>query len=349
MEILDKRNKIGIAVVVLLLACDYLAFNYVWAGDGRNGKSDAFVPGFSGKINPGVGFMSSKSLDSVGDENKKIDSLDQAAESETEVVPMIFWNLQYVFDNQSTSIFAGSSSDSPAGGFSMLEAGVRQKLPDGTVLTAAYIPDFWGEVWEDPFKLGSNRVKVDQDTQSFRIAAESILGSGFDIKYGYASIDIEDEQSGSYLLDQRLLTVGGLESLERSGDIQALELSYSLGFGHGGMIQPGLNYRLGDIDGEANAYNEYGASVSISHPIGPFRFFGTLSAGLVEYDEHNPVFNDTREDTIYSAMVGAGIQQPFGWENIGFNLRAGYKAQESNIAYYDESAVMLGLGMSWRF
>ncbi|MCG8564566.1 MAG: DUF2860 domain-containing protein [Desulfobacterales bacterium] len=315
-----------------------------------DGGKDKFTPGFSGSIELGIGVMIKESLDAVGDENKKIDSLDQSAESETEFVPFPSWHLQYVLDNQSTKFFAGSTHDTPTGGGALASIGISQYLPGGTILSIAYAPSLLSEeVWADPFKTGSDRTEVDMDSQAFTLEAESILGSNFDIRYGYATVDVDDERSGSYLKTQGTLTDADLKSLDRNGNIHGVEVAYTLQILDQAMLQPVLKYKRADMDGDANSYNEYGGGLTLSHPWGPLHMFYTIAGGVADYESEHAVFDKTREDTYYKAMVGANLPRPFGWENMDFQIVTGYEVVDSNITYYDSNALIFGMGMGWNF
>lgn len=126
------------------------------------GPEDDFEPGFSGYVQPMVGIMSTKSNSEVGDENEKINSLNQDAESETQFAPMLLLNTKYTLDNRATQFYIGTAGEEVIEGAPFLEAGIRQKLSDDTLLSAAFASSFClmgDEVWSDPFLTGQKRKK----------------------------------------------------------------------------------------------------------------------------------------------------------------------------------------------
>ncbi len=325
-----------------------------WAAGDDGGRPDDFSPGFSGYVQPMVGAGYSKSLSDVSDKNERIDSLDQSAKSETDFIPMVLWNLGYTFDNAATRVFAGTPEENIIEGTFFLEVGISQKLGDGTVLTAAYIPTLPGlddEVWRDPFLLGANRQETDRDSHAFRVSADSIFGSPFTIKYGFGKQDIENDDAGRYHagLPGSTLTSRDLEALKRSGTFHQADLQYGFDLGSGVMVQPGIFYMKGNADGEANSFNRYGGQISMVRAAGRYQLFCTLSADYSDYDAVHPIFNQTRNQWEYGAILGVGYMAPFGWENFIFNVYTGVSKQEANINFYDSTGAMAGIGLTWMF
>ncbi len=346
-----KTIVVGLVSTLLLMICTGLSMA---ESETQKDVNNPFKPGFSGYIQPMAGMSYSKSLSTVGDDNKRIDSLDQDATSETEFVPMILWNMGYTLDNGSTRFFAGTPEENIVEGTFLLELGIAQKLSDGTVLSAAYIPQIPGlddEVWTDPYLLGSDRTETDRDSQAFRVAAESILGSPLTLKYGFGTQDIDNDQAGLYLSQQAgsTLTTQDLQSLKRSADFHQVETLYTIELGETTMIQPGLIYTRGDADGDANSFNRFGGQISLTTSVERYQFFSTLSLSHAEYDKNNPVFDKTRKEWAYGAIVGAGLMAPFGYEDFMVNLYTGFTKEDANIGFYDSTAIFGGIGLTWMF
>lgn len=316
--------------------------------------NDPFTPGFSGYIRPMVGIGYSKSQTDVGDDNERIDSLDQDAESETDFIPMIFWNMGYTLENGTTRFFAGSSEDSVIDSISFLEVGIQQKLLNGTVLSAAYIPGIPGledEVWADPYLLGSNRSETDRDAHAFRVAAESLFGTALSFNYGFGTQDIDTDQAGLYLSQQSgsTLTTSDLNDLKRSGDFHRAQVLYAFQLGENTMLEPGLTYTRGDADGDANSFDKFGGQISLTTAMDRCRLFTTLELAHAEYDQSNPVFDKTRKQWEYSAVIGAGYMAPFGYEDFMVNIFTGFTKKDANIKFYDSTALIGGVGITWMF
>ncbi len=359
MKLFGKKIISGLICILLLAFCMGQASARENDQDAKTnqppaGRPNRFEPGFSGFIQPMVGIGYRKSLSAVTDDNKQIDSLDQDAASETSFIPMLLWNLGYTLENKTTRFFAGTPEENILEGTFFLEMGIRQKLGDGTVLTAAFIPQIPlidDEVWQDPFLLGSDRLETDRDSHAFRISAESLLGSPFTLKYGFGTQDIDNDQAGLYLSQQpgSTLTAQDLQSMKRSGDFHQVEVQYTLDLGRGAMVKPGFYYMKGDADGDANSFNRLGGKISITKPMGRYLLFSTLSMDHSDYDSPHPVFQQTRKEWKYKAILGGGYREPFGWKNFMVNLYTGFSKEDANIGFYDSTAIMGGVGITWMF
>ena len=318
------------------------------------GPIDKFKPGFSGYIQPALGIGYSKSISDVTDDNKQINSLDQDAKSETTFFPLVLWELGYTLENSNTHFFAGNPKENIVEGTFFLEIGIRQKLSGGTILSASWIPErpvINNKAWKDPFLLGSERQEIDQDSQAFKVAAESIGGSPITLKFGFGRQEIETEQSGSYLFQQpgSSLTAIDLKMLKRNTDFHLVEAQYAIPLGRGIMIRPGVTYVRGDADGDANSFNRFQGKVSFLYPRKRWGFFGNFSIGWEGYDEANPIFNKTREDVTYGTTLGLSYEAPFGWKNFMATAFTSYKKQNANIKFYDSTSAIVSLGLAWRF
>ena len=351
LKIILTRKRLGIFVSMTAFFAWTLMSGPVLAGeaDGPGGPDDEFAPGFSGYVQPMVGVMSTKSNSDVGDDNEKIDSLDQDADSETQVMPMVLFNLNYTLENRATRFYIGTSEEEIIEGAFLFEAGVRHKLSGGTVLSAGWVPTLpllEEEVWKDPFLTGSNREKTDRDTQAFRIGAERIFGTPLTLRYGFAQQEIDDDRAGESVAG---LSAGDLAKLKRDANFHLAEVLFPISLDIGLMITPQAGYMIGDADGDANSFKRYQGQLTIEYPLDKWMFFGNINLARSDYDESNPVFNKTREDTSCGAMLGAGYRAPFGWENWMINIYASWEERDSNIKFYDRTNSMAGIGMTWRF
>ncbi|MBA3011636.1 MAG: DUF2860 domain-containing protein [Proteobacteria bacterium] len=347
-DYLTKRVQFFVFLlgIILMAALPEKAFTQ---GPGNN-----FTPGFSGYVQPMIAAGYSKSISNVSDDTKKIDSLDQDANSETDFFPILLWKTVYNLDNGATQFYAGTPKENIVAGTFLLETGIRQKLSGGTILTAAWVPKLPildNEAWKDPFLLGSDRQETDQDSQAFKVEAESIFGSPVNLRYGFGRQEIDDDQSGIYLSEQpgSTLTTADLQMLKRDSDFHLLEAQYAISFGRGIMIRPGISYLRGDATGDANSFNQFQGKVSFAYPWEQWRFFGNISLGLAEYDEANPIFEKTREDVIYGTTLGVGYTTPFGWKDFTASVFTSFKKNDTNIKFYDSTSMIIAIGLAWLF
>ena len=302
--------------------------------------------GFSGHIQPVMGFVSTKSLSSVGDDNKRIDSLDQEAAYETEFLPALLWNLGYTFEGGKTRIWAGSSEALTTRDISPMQIGITQTLGDGTRLSLSYAPALFDEdVWQDPFLVGRDRAETDMSSQGFRMAAASVFGVPLSLGYTFTSIDVDQDLAGA----SRGLSSAQRASLKRSGKRHQADVSYDIDLGHGFTLSPGAQYTLADADGDANSFDRFGGDLALTYTVGRVTLFASGALYCSEHDASNPVFNLTREDDIYAVSTGITIASPFGLEHISVSLMSMYRQEDSNIGFYDKEQFINGIGVNWSF
>jgi hypothetical protein len=350
--------KIGLkplrAKAFLISLISIFLVGYLSARSLAQESGNKFTPGFTGYIQPMAGVGYSKSISDVSDDTKKIDDLNQDANSETDFIPIILWKLVYTLENGATQFYAGTPKENIVEGTFLLEAGIRQKLSEGTILTAAWIPKLPildNEVWKDPFLLGSDRQETDQNSQAFKLEAESIFGSPVTLKYGFGRQKIDTDLSGVYLFQQpgSTLTAVDLQRLKRDTDFHLVEAQYSIPNVRGFLIRPGVSYLRGNADGDANSFNEFQGKVSFVYPHERWQFFGNIYLGWAEYDEPNPIFKSSREDMTYGTTLGLGYAAPFGLKNFMASVFTSYGKQDANIKFYDSTSMIGAIGLAWMF
>jgi len=117
-DYLTKRVQFFVFLlgIILMAALPEKAFTQ---GPGNN-----FTPGFSGYVQPMIAAGYSKSISNVSDDTKKIDSLDQDANSETDFFPILLWKTVYNLDNGATQFYAGTPKENIVAGTFLLETGI---------------------------------------------------------------------------------------------------------------------------------------------------------------------------------------------------------------------------------
>lgn len=343
------------ALFLPVLFCLFLSF-VLWAlvlpaGLVYSGEFP-FEPGFKGAIQPGVAVVSTESLDNVDDDNRRINSLDQDPDSETEIVPILLWEMTYTMENGRTQFFAGTPEDSMVDGAFLLEAGVRHALEDNTILFAAVTPGIplaEDEVWSDPFLTGAGRSETDREVSAFRLGASDIMGTRLFFSYGFADQDIDRETAGQYLVNQGSLTSAQAATLNRDAQFHWLEAGLVLPATPTLVVIPTAHYMRGDADGEANSFDNCGAALTLTVPTESYEFFTSASLDFLDYGAIHPVFNKAREDLKFTLSAGVTIPRLLGHDALSLTLLAAWSEQDSNIHYYDSSDLLAGMALAWHF
>lgn len=309
--------------------------------------------GFSGFINLGVGAITAKSnmiagnnLASIGKE--RIDSLTDSPDSENDVIPLISGELAYTFASTRTQLYLGNSFEDFIRFETATLAGVRQELPDKSIVALSYV--FSGiatEVWADPYVVGQDRTKTDRTSSGLRLGYDKILGSDFEIQFTWRSIDLDEERSG---LTQLGLPQDQAKLLNREGDSYEFEVIYPFRFKQGKhILAPAFSYGRLDLHGEAMANDRYQGQLTYAYMGERFSFAGNLIFGIADADKTNPIYLKKREDDIYGLSLTVFYRKFLDVQGLSLVGTAAYFRSDSNIDFYDTTIGLLGLSVLYRF
>ena len=309
--------------------------------------------GFSGYIEILGAYISTNSQLNTDSDNKTTDSLDTSGERVNKFKPLPLGLLRYTFAEIRTQVFMGVLPENVAQGQFLVEAGARHILSNGTGLRASVIPltPIARKTWEDPFVIGQDRQRTDIDSYGFKLAAETVFGTGLTVKYGWVRQTLDDERSGTFLLSQpgSLLTPGDLDDLDRDAYFHRLTTEYSFQIGPRMRITPILRYTRGDADGDANSFHALTPQLS-------FLYFGkqlqatvNVSAKGEWYDSRHPVFDKTRRDFNPGLFAILGYKNPFGLKNFRIDWFNAFFKSNSNIDFYESSSFITAVGLGYRF
>jgi hypothetical protein len=309
--------------------------------------------GFSGFINLGVGAITAKSntiagnsLATVGKE--RIDSLTGSPDSENDVIPLINGELAYTFASTRTQLYLGNSFEDFIRFDTAALAGVRQELPDKSIMALSYVfSAIRTEVWADPYVVGQDRTETDRTSSGLRLGYDKILGSDFEIQFTWRSIGLDDELSG---LTQLGLPADQAKLLDREGDSYEFEVIYPFRFKQGKhILAPAFSYRRLDLDGEAMANDHYQGQVTYAYIGETFSFTGNLILGIADADKTNPIYLEKREDLIYGVSLSVFYRNFLDVQRLSLVGTIGGFKSNSNIDFYDTTIGLLGLSVLYRF
>ena len=309
--------------------------------------------GFSGYIEILGAYISTNSQLSTDSDNKKTDSLDSSGERVNNFRPLPLGLIRYTFADIRTQLFMGVLPENVAQGQFLVEAGARHMLSDGTGLRASVIPltPIAQRTWEDPFVIGQDRQRTDIDSYGFKLATETIMGSGLTVKYGWVRRSIDDEKSGAFLLSQpnSFLTPDDLDDLDRDADFHRLTAEYSFPIGRRMRLTPILRYTRGDADGDANSFHALTPQLSFLYFGNQLQASVNVSAKAEWYDRKHPVFDKTRHDFNPGLFAILGYKNPFGFENFRIDWFNAFFKSNSNIDFYDSSNFISAVGLGYTF
>jgi hypothetical protein len=317
--------------------------------------SDDFNPGLHGSISAFLGIKHfSPSQVMVGDDNERIDSLDDTADAENEFTPFGFGELSYTLDNRRTQFYL-TKADLPLElGEALLAVGAKQRLGDDTVLGLALVPRLEGidsETWEDPFLTDEEREETDVTSEGAVLSAKKPFGLPFSIRYAFAKQRIDTERSGEALLGQSgsTLTEADAERLERDATFHKVSIDSFIPLSPSVYLLPGVHYTRGNAEGDAYDFDSAGVRLGLMYLYKQYDFSVGLAYAAYDYGERHPVFKKTRDDERFAANLRVGYKQPFGWDSTRMDYLLGYRQRNSNIAFYESEELSAGVSLSYGF
>lgn len=341
-------NKLPLLALTTLIGCVALP--------ALAAKQVAEEPGISGFFTLGLGAIDSESNmlattfgADLGDDT--IDDPTQDPDSESSAIPLVGLSVTYTFENKATELFFGSSLEDFLRFDFSTAIGVRHQVGDvGIFEVSALATLIATEVWEDPYLAGSARDETDRTATGARLEWGSILGSGFDVRVSSREVDIDDERSGDALVAATTITAAEQELLDRNGDIIVASVVYNWKIEEGRIFSVSVNSIEHDLDGEAMSYD--GTSVQLAYAArlnDRSRMVANVLFGSFDYDEENPIVDETNEKDLTGLTFTYFLSDPFGFKGWVGNAGFVYSEEDSDIDFYDSNATMVSVGVLRRF
>jgi len=313
--------------------------------------------GFSGFANVGVGIMNFKTnmiagsdLGDTGDNS--IDNITDSPGSKTKATPVLNFEATYTFADTRTQIFVGNLLEDLVRYDTSTVAGIRQELPDKSILSLAYVfTSFPTSVWEDPYVVNTEREETDRTADGMRLGFDKILGTDFEMNFTWRDIAIGDELSGqTQLVGNNTITSAETGLMDRNGNSYIGKFTYPFFFKEKRHILiPTISYSIYDLDGSAMAFDQYGilGSYVFNHP--KFSLITNLYYALSDFDKENPIYDKTQEDDIYGVTISGFYRNFLGVPKMNLVGTIATYERDSNINFYDTQVTMGTVSVLYRF
>jgi len=347
-KLISNRKKTPYFLLIILTAVFNLTAAAVQAQQPLPRES-----GFSGYIELLGAYFSTNSQLNTDDKNKRTDSLDKSGRRVNKVRPIPLGLISYTFADIRTQLYLGLLPENVTQGQFSIEAGIRHDLTDGTSLRAAFIPmtPIKEETWRDPFVVNQNREDTDITSYGFNLAADSIKGTGLNLRVGWVRATIDDEESGRFLLSQpdSFLTTDDLDDLRRDSNLYRFTGEYSFRLGRRMRLKPILRYTRGDAKGDANSFHGLNPQLSLLYFRDQLQVALNAAVNGEWYDDTHPVFDKTRRDLNLGLFAILGYKDPFSFKNFRVDWFNGIFRQNSNIDFFESTSWLTALGVGYEF
>jgi hypothetical protein len=317
-------------------------------GQGSRGFPDD--SGWSGNISAGLTYISAASnfaTDRYGLGDDSVDSLDQQADRNGAFVGFPRIEVNYTFAESGWQLHLGNAALDFYRFDRANVAGVRRKLDGVGILGIGYVfsalPDY---VWEDPYRLATDREKTRRRSAGGRFTWDYIGGTPVSFRYTQRQIRISDDFSGAELgLNPR-----ELESLQRDGSQRVAEINVFVPLGRGMALLPALSYIGNDRDGEAVSNQALQLTIVLRAALSErLTLLAEVLGGRLQADEDNPIFSEREENSRYGAALTLRYSQLFGYEPLALIVRAGSYRERSNIDFYAGDIDSIGAFIAYDF
>lgn len=310
----------------LILICMILWSYTIGYGD------DAKANSLSGHLFTGVVYCTGDlSLnDASEDDHKRIESLSESSDNLSEVAGFVTGQLNYTFGPYGTTIGIGNA-DGP------IMVHLEQPVGDmGSLLLGVYADE--QDVWADPYTVGSDRIKTDQETVGVRVGLHQVFESDISLLYDISWVDTDKDLSGQR--DTRL---------KRDGSIHSLAMETGLFASGKHQFNTGITGTIADLSGDSYAYNGLSGELSHTYQEDLWDIRTAIRIGGRFYDEPHPEFNSEREDRTASFETALTVYDPLGLENYFVTTFGSVTAVDSNIGFFSSTQLCLGLGVGYAF
>ena len=296
-----------------------------------------------------VGYSQKKSQFNVDDDNEVTENLSNSGKQTSGALSFPLARLDYTLEDLKTQFFIGNSRENVGKGAFQIELGGTHQFKDNSKLTLAYFPElpFIGDTWEDPYLTDEAREQTEETAQGGRIELKNVAGSLLDVQYAFADSNIDQEFSGnnlSYLSDL------DRSKLHRDAVFHRVSVDHMLPLSANFLLKPGIMFTRAEAKGDANSSDEYAFRLQMLYRESKHFLTGTAVYGRLKAKIDNPVFDQREKNDRYSLFALYQYQKPFNLENWNLIAIGFWGETDSNIAFYNQSGLGLGIGASyaWR-
>ncbi|MEJ2765054.1 DUF2860 domain-containing protein [Photobacterium sp. MCCC 1A19761] len=304
-------------------------------------------PGLSGEVSLLLGYAQQETNFDTDNAVKEA-PLNSEADTESGVTLFPLGQFRYTFGAENNQqVYLGTSREDIATGLIAFEIGYQFETTNNSTMAFSVLPTIVkDETWQDPFLVNQARKETDVSGNALRFQYNNILDQGISLDLAVYNRDIDSEQSGTSIPG---LTPNDINRLQRDGDGIYSRIAWAMSTGGTSTLQPELTINRFSADGDAMSMTRYGVGLTYLAKQGRHGYAISGDYALADYDEANPVFGKTQEDHEIGLNFAYEYDQFMDWENWGLNALAGYSVVDSNIDFYNETQLFLGVGLSYKF
>lgn len=312
--------------------------------------------GFSGFVLAGPGYFNVESnlivagaplLDDVG--NTQIESIFDPPSAQSAPAFLLGGELNYTFAGTRTQLFFGSRLEDLLRLDIAFGLGVRQALPDESILAASLLlTPAELKFWSDPYVEGEDRVRTGLNFPGVRLRWGRILRTGLELTATARRYRHDAEKSGEWLIGEGRLDPDEQPLLDRDGDVLRLQALYRIDVKRH-RFEPAVRYVNDAHDGAALANEGYSLQLTYLYLSPKVVLDANLLYGKRKADEAHPVYGEVLDADRWGVALTAFIPVRL-FKSSGWSVFAGGEVfrENANIEFFDSRISALTAGLIWR-
>ena len=257
--------------------------------------------------------------------------------------------VNYTFGSSRTQLFFGNRLEDILRLDVSFGLGVRQELPDKSVLAASVLATpLTLKHWEDPYVEGEPRIKTKMNAPGARLRYGSAFGTGLELTLTWRAQTFETERSGAWLAAQGRINESERAQLIREGNLISAMAMYHIKLGRHNLL-PAIRFYRDDREGKAVSSTRFDGKLTYIYRSPGILVDINLVAGARDWDAVHPAYGEIVSSTRVGGAFIVVLPVARFW-NGAFSVVAGAELLEENatVDFFDTSIRWLNAGISWR-
>jgi hypothetical protein len=257
--------------------------------------------------------------------------------------------VNYTFANTRTQLFLGGALEDVAQFDVAIQLGVRQELPDKSILQVnGIVTPLPQKLWVDPYVELAVRDFAAANFPGFRIRWGRILGTGLELTFTDRFFVFDAEQSGQWLVSQGRLDAGDVDLLDRNGDNLSVQAAYRIRAGRH-RFEPSVTYARDNRDGGAVASDGFGARLNYRYLNPKIALDANLGYGRRDHDAIHPIYGERiSRDRVGATLTAAVPIELLGSKKWNLWATGEYIFESANVDFFEQRITAVTLGVGWR-
>jgi hypothetical protein len=287
-------------------------------------------------------------LDDVG--TPQIESIFDPPPSGSAPALLVGFELNYTFSSTRTQLYLGSRLEDLLRLDILIGLGVRQELPDSSILAASLLlTPLELKYWSDPYIEGEDRKRTGLYFPGIRIRWGRILKTGLELTVTARQYQFDEENSGNWLVSEGRLNPDQRSLLNRDGDVLRLQALYRFDF-KSHRFEPAVRYSKDSHNGAAISNNGFSLRLTYLYLSPKVVIDFNVFYGKRKSDEIHPVYDKVLDAERWGVALTVFIPvKRFDSSVLSVFVSGEIFRENANIDFFESKISSINGGLIWRF